>query len=69
MSVLKKERFIACWDVTEPEPPAEDSPLRLLPNVILTLHIAGVVAENMARLGIFVADEIEAFVNEVCGNA
>ncbi len=61
---LKKERFIACLDVTEPEPPAEDSPLRSLPNVVLTPHIAGTVAENMARLGTFVADEIEAFVNE-----
>ena len=60
---LKKERFIACLDVTDPEPPAEDSPLRTLPNVILTPHEAGVVAENMARLGTFVATEIEAYIN------
>ncbi len=59
---LKSERFIACLDVTEPEPPAEDNPLRTLPNVILTPHIAGTIAENMARLGTLVANEIEAFV-------
>ena len=60
---LKKQQFVACIDVTEPEPPAADSLLRTLPNVILTPHIAGVVAENMARLGTFVADEIQAFIN------
>jgi len=60
---LNKQRFVACLDVTDPEPPEADSPLRTLPNVILTPHIAGVVAENMARLGTFVVNEIEAFVN------
>ena len=59
---LKSERFIACLDVTEPEPPAEDNPLRTLPNVVLTPHIAGTIAENMARLGTLVANEIEAFI-------
>ena len=57
---LEKQRFVACLDVTDPEPPQADSPLRKLPNVILTPHEAGVVAENMARLGALVADEIEA---------
>lgn len=57
---LKKERFIACVDVTEPEPPAEDDLLRSLPNVLLTPHQAGAIAENLLRIGTFVADEIEA---------
>ena len=59
---LRKGNFIACIDVTEPEPPLLDDPLRKLPNVILTPHEAGVVAENMLRIGTFVADEIEAYV-------
>ena len=59
---LKIGRFVACLDVTAPEPPAADSPLRSLPNVWLTPHEAGAVAQNLLRIGSFVADEIDAFV-------
>lgn len=38
---LEKQRFSACIDVTDPEPPRPDHPFRTLPNVILTPHIAG----------------------------
>lgn len=38
---LATGRFMACIDVTRPEPPAADHPFRSLPNVILTPHIAG----------------------------
>lgn len=38
---LKKGRFLACLDVTSPEPPAEDNPLRSMSNVILTPHMSG----------------------------
>ncbi|MFP3937733.1 MAG: NAD(P)-dependent oxidoreductase, partial [Phycisphaerae bacterium] len=38
---LKKGRLFALLDVTDPEPAAEDSPLRKLDNVMLTSHIAG----------------------------
>lgn len=58
---LRKERFIACIDVTDPEPPAEDHPLRQLPNVLLTPHEAGAIAQNRLRMGDFAADEIDAF--------
>lgn len=60
---LKKGKFVACIDVTDPEPTLLDSPLRNLANVWLTPHEAGVVAQNMLRIGTFVADEIEAFTN------
>jgi phosphoglycerate dehydrogenase-like enzyme len=59
---LRTGRFVACIDVTDPEPPAADHPLRHLPNVWLTPHEAGAVAQNLQRIGTFVADEIEAFV-------
>lgn len=60
---LKKERFVACLDVTDPiEPCSLDHPYRHLPNVMLTPHEAGVINQNKLRLGTFVANEIEAFV-------
>jgi phosphoglycerate dehydrogenase-like enzyme len=61
---LRTGRFVACLDVTDPvEPPPADHPFRVLPNVLLTPHIAGAVAQNLFRIGACVADEVEAFVN------
>ena len=59
---LEKGRFVACLDVTDPEPPPPSSRLRSLPNVWLTPHEAGAVAQNLRRIGTSVADEIEALV-------
>ena len=57
---LAKGRFVACLDVTNPEPPSLDHPLRKLPNVILTPHIAGAISENLGRIGEFVLTETRA---------
>jgi len=43
---LRTGRIWAGLDVTESEPPGEDSPLRSLPNVILTPHVAGPTTEG-----------------------
>jgi phosphoglycerate dehydrogenase-like enzyme len=56
---LKTGRIFACLDVTDPEPPAADSPLRTLPNVVLTPHIAGAASSNRFRQGTYVVDELE----------
>ena len=61
---LKKDRITACLDVTEPEPPKMDSFLRKLPNVILTPHIAGAVANNRFRQGNYAVSEIVRFFLE-----
>jgi phosphoglycerate dehydrogenase-like enzyme len=49
-------------DVTNPEPPVEDSPLYTLPNVILTPHIAGSMDGELARMGRAMVQELERFV-------
>ena len=41
----------ACLDVTNPEPPAADSPLRSLPNCFVTPHLAGQASNGLMRLG------------------
>lgn len=43
--------LMAILDVTYPEPPAFDSPLYNLENVVLTPHIAGSVGSEVARMG------------------
>lgn len=52
----------ACLDVTDPEPPAADNPLRSLPNCIMTPHLAGLANNGLKRIGAFVCDEIERFL-------
>lgn len=49
-------------DVTYPEPPAPDSPLYSLPNVVLTPHIAGSMAGECRRMGRMMVDELRRYV-------
>jgi phosphoglycerate dehydrogenase-like enzyme len=57
---LSKGRFFAFLDVTDPEPPASDSPLRRLPNVVVTPHLAGCI-ENCTRMGEMAVEELRRF--------
>ncbi|MEU3981001.1 hydroxyacid dehydrogenase [Streptomyces sp. NPDC026672] len=56
---LRAGRLTAVLDVTDPEPLPPDSPLRTLPNVHLTPHVAGSQGNELARLGTLVAQEAE----------
>lgn len=53
----------ACIDVTDPEPPAPDHPLRSLSNVIMTPHIAGLCTNGQRRIGAHALQEMLAFQN------
>jgi phosphoglycerate dehydrogenase-like enzyme len=60
---LGRGRIFACLDVTDPEPPAADSPLWRLSNCLITPHLAGALKEYCKGFGALVADEVEAYVN------
>ncbi len=59
---LASGRLSAMLDVTDPEPLPADHPLRSLPNVYLTPHLAGSEGTELGRLTDWVIDEIERFV-------
>lgn len=52
----------ACLDVTDPEPPAVDNPLRQIPNCIFTPHIAGLANNGKLKIGAHACAEIERFL-------
>lgn len=56
---LERGRLHAWLDVTDPEPAAADSPLRRLPNVVLTSHIAGPACQLIGQRAV---DDVAAFL-------
>lgn len=63
--VLKeREDLTAILDVTYPEPPAVDSPLYRLENIILTPHIAGSMGSEVTRMGDWMIEEMRRYLNK-----
>jgi phosphoglycerate dehydrogenase-like enzyme len=52
-------RLYLVLDVTDPEPLPREHPLRTLPNVFLTPHLAGSQGTELRRMAIDAADEID----------
>ena len=52
----------AILDVTWPEPPATDSPLYTLPNVMLTPHIAGSMDAECRRMAQYMIGEVRRYL-------
>ena len=57
---LQNGRFFAFLDVTDPEPPAADGPLRQLENVVVTPHLSGCI-EDCGRMGEMAVEELRRF--------
>jgi phosphoglycerate dehydrogenase-like enzyme len=58
---LASGRIVACLDVFDPEPIPADSPVRDMPNVFMTPHIAGFTAAGGPRFFRIMVDELERF--------
>jgi len=60
-ALTEKPCRVAILDVTEPEPPVENSPLYTLKNVFLTAHIAGSLGQECFRMGEYITQEAMRF--------
>jgi phosphoglycerate dehydrogenase-like enzyme len=57
---LEKGRLFAFLDVSDPEPADMDNPIRTLPNVIYTSHLAGGAS---IHIGNQVVEDVQAYLN------
>ncbi len=60
---VKKRPIYCCLDVTDPEPPKKDSPLRTTTNILLTPHIAGALKQACADMGELAITETIRFLS------
>jgi phosphoglycerate dehydrogenase-like enzyme len=59
----KRRPLYVALDVTDPEPPAPDSPLRSAPNIVLTPHIAGALKQGRLDMGKIAIEETLRFLS------
>lgn len=59
----ERKDITALLDVTYPEPPAPDSKLWTLPNVVLSPHIAGSISGEVEKMGALMVEEFIRWAN------
>lgn len=62
LSEVNRRPIYVALDVTDPEPPAPNSPLRSAPNVFLTPHIAGAMKQARLDMGQVAIEEVLRFL-------
>ncbi len=60
---VRKRPIYVALDVTDPEPPAADSPLRTEENILITPHIAGAMNQARRDMGKIAIEQCIAFIN------
>jgi phosphoglycerate dehydrogenase-like enzyme len=58
---VRRRPLYVLLDVTDPEPPARDSPLRRQPNILLTPHLAGAMSQARRDMGRIAIEETLRF--------
>ena len=61
-TLRERPDLVAILDVTCPEPPADDSPLWEMANVVLAPHIAGSMGSECARMGWTMVAELKHYL-------
>jgi phosphoglycerate dehydrogenase-like enzyme len=61
VSEIRRRPLYVLLDVTDPEPPPRDSPLRREPNILLTPHLAGAVGQARRDMGRVAIEETLRF--------
>ena len=60
----ERQDLTALLDVTYPEPPIDDHPFYILPNCLMTPHIAGSAGDEVSRMGEYMLEECKAYLGE-----
>lgn len=60
---LETGRFFAGLDVTDPEPLPADHPLRSMPNVLFTPHVAGPTEDDLPKMTRMALDDLKAVLS------
>lgn len=62
--LAERQDLTAILDVTYPEPPVDGSPIYQLENIILTPHIAGSMGSEVTRMGDWMIEEMNRYLNQ-----